>query len=120
MQEVVQIRGNFSEVRTYINDNEGNNLFSSTFDRFVGNVPIFTFCVCGKPELAVDNANIRLKHTPNTVGEAAEMLRHELLTNACVYDAFHASILSAIQEAPSDCNECELATRILDRIVGRD
>ena len=68
----------------------------------------------------MQNANIRLEHTPNTVREAAEMLRHELLTNVCVYDAFHASILSAIQEAPSVCNECELATRILDRIVGRD
>ena len=91
-----------------------------SFEQTVDTVPTFTFNVCGNPKLVFDDALVNINFTTPTVESAVAVICRALNTDAVFYDAFHASILSAIREAPSVCNECELATRILDRIVGRD
>lgn len=47
------------------------------------------------------------------------VLQHELQKHTDLYDAFRASIQSAIKDAPKEIYERDLAELILKRIIGK-
>ena len=114
----VMVNSNGRVTNVYIGGMPLKNIQRITFEQEVDMAPVFEFEVVGLPSISVDNADIRFEFTPRTVVEAVSVLREQLMKDAELYDAFHASILSAILEMPDDFSGCELATRILDRIIG--
>lgn len=64
-----------------------------------------------------------MKHSQNEVIEATKIVREELLTSQDLYNAFIASILSAIEDinkTPNGMTDSELAKHIADRIIGEE
>lgn len=55
-----------------------------------------------------------------TIREATETLRNALLTDTDLYNAFTASIKSALYELPKESDIDDASKRIIDRIIGRD
>lgn len=53
-----------------------------------------------------------------TVQQAVNVLRNELLKSSDLYDGFLASIESAIKECPHESYSSELAESILKRLIG--
>lgn len=61
-----------------------------------------------------------MKDSTNVVKGAAKIVRDNLIEDKFLYDAFVASIESAIKEMPKHIDrECS-ARRIADRIIGRE
>ena len=90
------------------------------FEQNAGEVPIFTFETVNLPNIEIENADIRFRFTPETIEDSVKVIRHSFLTDKILYDAFVASIESAIKELPL-CIDGECAAgRIADRIIGRD
>lgn len=84
-------------------------------------IPEFTFSINGIKEIKANNAITRFEITPNSVIEAAELIRHELLKRGDIYDSFAASIESSVREQglqlPFQPTR-EVAEKILDRVIG--
>ena len=54
------------------------------------------------------------------IDKACKILRTELLKHGALYDGFHASIMSAINDASNYTSADALSTMILSRIIGED
>ena len=68
-------------------------------------------------------ADIKFKFTPETIQEAATILRNVLSSDKDFYDAFVASIESALDEIPEGPEEmklCDVAKAIANRIIGEE
>jgi len=59
-----------------------------------------------------------MEHSQNTVRGAVKIIRDELLTNQDLYNAFVASIASALKEIPAGMGLYDVAKAIADRIIG--
>lgn len=81
-------------------------------------IPIFVFDVVSLADIEVNHADICFKFHSDTVVDAVKILRHELLHNADLYNAFASSIKSALDEAKPYTSESDLARDILDRVIG--
>lgn len=104
----------------FVGDNKLNKVVSAKYHQSAEEFPCFDFETRGFPDIAIDNADIQFQFTPQTIQEATKVLRHSLTTDATLYDAFCASIESALKEAaPSDSIET-VAKSIADRIIGEE
>lgn len=103
----------------YINDKKIKKVKAVNFRVAVDEIPTFDFEMSGMPEIDMPG-NIRFSFTPNTVEEAVEVLRNEILKHGDVYNGFLASIRSAIEDCKSEIYEDELAKYILKRIIGEE
>lgn len=90
------------------------------FEQNAGEVPIFTFETVNLPNIEIENADIRFRFTPETIEDSVKVIRHSLLTDKVLYDAFVASIESAIKGLPPCIDRECAARRIADRIIGRE
>lgn len=61
-----------------------------------------------------------MKDSTNVVKGAAKIVRDSIIEDKVLYDAFVASIESAIKELPSCIGRECAAKRIADRIIGRE
>lgn len=74
-----------------------------------------------KNEHSFENANVQ--YSENTVQQATEVMQNELLKHGDLYDGFHASIRSALNDygyetcCVEDANN-EMAHEILKRLIG--
>lgn len=66
------------------------------------------------------NGDLRFKFSPKTVENACTVLRHELMTDKDLYEAFLSSIESALKEVPAGMGMYDVSRKILDRIIGRE
>ena len=99
MQRVKVVNPNESWMGTeyYIGGNKVNNVKSVDFRVAVDEVPHFKFETLGLPEIDMAG-DIQFSFTPETVQQAAVVLRNELSKRGDLYDVFLASMRSAIDD----------------------
>ena len=81
----------------YIDGKKIQNVRSVDFRVAVDDVPQFTFKTLGLPEIDM-TGDIQFSFTPETVQQAAVVLRNELSKRGVLYDSFLASMRSAIDD----------------------
>lgn len=125
MHKVKVMNKNKSLIPThiYIDDTEVHGVKSLEYFRAaVDEIPVFQFEVIGMPEvMEIGQADIQFQFTPKTIQEATTVLRHNLLADKELYNAFVASIKSAFEDYGTewDCAEVnDLSKEIADRIIG--
>lgn len=114
----------------YINGKKIERVKSIDFRVAVDEVPEFTFETMGLPDIDM-SGDIRFKFTPETVQQAALVLRNELMIRGELYCAFLESMLSALDDKFWDSrdrngNELDLgeedfkeaAVLMLNRLIG--
>lgn len=95
-----------------------HNVTGITYSKHGGELPqctIETNCIPDIDALA----DIKFKFTPETIQEAATILRNVLSSDKEFYDAFVASIKSALKES-ADIDSIAVAKAIADRIIGEE
>lgn len=116
----VKIRSANDTIATmvFIGDNHIEGVTDISFEQSAMEIPRFTFEVYGYPNIEIDNADIRFRFTPDTIEDATKVIRHSFCSDGELYDAFVASIKSAIRELPPRIDRECAAKRIADRIIG--
>lgn len=104
----------------FLGDKKLEGVREVTFNQSTDTIPCFTFETLGFPDIEIDNSNIRFRFTPETVMDSVKVLRHSLITDKELYNAFVASIESAIREIPTGIDRECVARKIADRIIGRE
>lgn len=113
------ISDNSYKTHAFIDDIEiSNKATGIRFEQNAGEVPTFTFETVGLPDIEIENADIRFRFTPETIEDAAKVIRHSLSTDRELYDAFVASISSALKEVPTGAGLYDAAKSVADRIIG--
>ena len=99
MQRVKVVNPNESwrGTESYIDGKKIQNVRSIDFRVAVDEAPQFTFETIGLPEIDM-NGDIQFSFTPETVQQAAVVLRNELSKRGDLYDVFLASMISAIDD----------------------
>lgn len=128
--KVVNPNEGWAGTECYIGGNEIKNVKSVDFRVAVDEVPQFTFETMGLPDIDM-SGDIRFKFTPETVQQAAVVLRNELMTRGELYHAFLESMLSALDEKFWDSRDRngndldlgeedfeEAAVLMLNRLIG--
>lgn len=88
----------------YIDGKKISNVRSVDFRVAVDEVPQFTFETLGLPEIDMAG-DVQFSFTPETVQQAAVVLRNELSKRGDLYDVFLASMISAIDDNFRNSNE---------------
>lgn len=121
MQTVkIQSVDNTIATRVFIGDNHIEGVTNVSFEQSAGELPVFTFETHNYPNIEIDNPDIRFRFTTETITDSVKVLRHSIITDKVLYDAFVASIESAIEELPPHIDRECAARRIADRIIGRE
>lgn len=81
--------------RCFVGENELHGVRGVDFKQTAGEVPQFEFDVFGLPDIEAFG-DVQFSFTPETVQQAAVVLRNELLKRGVLYDSFLASMRSAI------------------------
>lgn len=82
---------------SYIDGKKISNVRSVDFRVAVDEVPQFTFETFGLPEIDMAG-DVQFSFTPETVQQAAVVLRNELSKRGDLYDVFLASMISAVDD----------------------
>lgn len=116
---IVNAGSNCFETICYINDQKIKNVKSVDFHVSADEIPITTFEVVGVPEIIMDS-DVRYSFSPETVQEAATILKHEFTHNMDSRKALIASIESIIREEYNGYCAYELARKVANRIAGSE
>lgn len=103
----------------YIDNQKIRYVRSIDFHVSVDEIPIFEFETEGLPDIDM-GGKVLFSFTPETVQEAAIVLRDEFMHNLESRQALIASIESVLREESSEYLVNGLAKKIADRIVGRE
>ena len=132
MQRVKVVNPNESWLGTeyFIDRKKISNVRSVDFRVAVDEIPKFTFETLGLPDIDM-YGDIQFSFTPETVQQAAVVLRNELSKRGDLYNAFLASMRSAIDDNFRNSNETcgdaleigqadfdEAAKSMLNRLIG--
>jgi hypothetical protein len=128
--KVVNLNEGWMGTECYIDGRKINNVRSVDFRVAVDEIPQFTFETIGSPDIDM-NGDIRFKFTPETVQQASEVLRNELMHSDELYHIFLESMLSALDDKFWDSrdkngNELDIgkedfkeaAVLMLNRLIG--
>lgn len=105
--------------KCYIDGQKIRNVRSIDFRVSADEIPITTFEVVGVPEIIMDS-DVRYNFSPETVQEAATILKHEFTHNMDSRKALIASIESIIREEYNGYCAYELARKVANRIAGSE
>lgn len=114
---VVNPNGSWQGTEYYINEQKIKNVKSVDFRVAVDEIPTFTFETIGLPDIDM-SGDIRFSFTPQTVGYAAEVLRHEFKTNPESRKALVDSIASVLEEMEDGTGLYIVAESVANRIIG--
>lgn len=121
MQTVkIQSIGNTIATRVFIGDNHISGVTRAVFEQSSMEIPSFTLEMNGYPDILIDNADICFRFTPDTTKDATKVIRHSFSSDRELYDAFVASIASALKEVPANTGLYDVAQVVADRIIGRE
>ena len=109
----------FQRARCYIDDVEVKLITGIQSVIEPGQAPQFTFETVGMPDIDMQG-QVFFQFTPQTIGYAAEVLRHEFKTNPESHKALVSSIESVLKELPENGETWtfEIAEMIAKRIIG--
>lgn len=105
----------------FIGDCELKHVLSASYEQTADTAPTFAFETAGFPNIEIENADIRFKFTPETVTDAAKVIRHTYKTDNDFRNAFIASIESAIYDdgtVRDISDQHNLSVKIANRIIG--
>lgn len=101
--------------------------YSVDYHADISSVPVFCFEIASLADIEVNHANIMFRLHPETVEEAAAVLRKELLRKGDLYKALMASISSALDKYQDEQGCMDdgyysdyLAELVMERLVGVD
>lgn len=102
----------------YIDGNKVNNVKSVDFRVAVDEVPHFTFETLGLPDIEM-SGDVQFSFTPETVQQAAVVLKHEFETNEKSRYALYDSVRSVLEESDVECSSIsmlalEIGNRLFD------
>lgn len=103
----------------YINNKKIERVKAVDFRAAVDDVPTFIFETMGLPDIDM-SGDVRFSFTPQTVAEAVQVLRNELLKHGELYDGFLASIKSVLDEEWTCDSGCDLEEAVLKRLIGEE
>lgn len=83
--------------RCFVGENELHEVRGVDFKQTAGEVPQFEFDVFGLPDIEAFG-DVQFSFTPETVQQAAVVLRNELSKRGVLYDSFLASMRSVIDD----------------------
>lgn len=109
----------FIPTHVEIGNNEIHGVVGITYSQYAGEVPQCTIETHCMPDIDA-LADIQFRFTPQAVQETAMVLRHNLILDKELYNAFLASIESALKEFPAEMNLYDAAKVIADRIIGEE
>lgn len=128
--KVVNQNEDWLRTECYIDGKKIECVKSVDFHVSADEIPQFTFETIGLPDIDM-NGDIRFKFTPETVQQASEVLRNELMHSDKLYHIFLESMLSALDDKfwdSRDKNGYELdigkedfkeaAVLMLNRLIG--
>ena len=128
--KVVNPNEGWMGTESYIDGKKIHNIRSVDFRVAVDEAPQFTFETLGLPEIDMPG-DVQFSFTPETVHQAAVVLRNELSKRGALYDSFLASMRSVINEDFWNTREMcgndldigeddfnEVAELMLNRIIG--
>ena len=120
--KVVNEKESWLGTQYYINNRKIDKVKAVDFRVAVDEVPTFDFEMMGYPEVDM-LGDVRFSFTPHTIEEAVKVLRNELLKHGDIYDAFTASVKSAMDDEirrmnPEWPNIDMLTVAIMRRIIG--
>lgn len=101
----------------YIDGNKISNVKSVDFRVAVDEIPHFTFETIGLPDIDM-SGDVQFSFTPETVQQAAIVLRNEFMKNIDSRKALIASIKSVLQEESGEYLLHDLSEKIANRIIG--
>lgn len=90
---------------------------SVNFNQSVDTVPTCEIEIRALPDIEA-LADIQFRFTPQTIQEATKILRHSIMMDKDLYNAFIASIASALKEIPAGTGLYDAAKAVADRIIG--
>ena len=124
MHKVKMINEQESLVPThiYIDDTEVYGVKKlEYFKTALDELPVFKFEVSAIPEIIeIGKADIQFQFTPQTIKEAAEVVRHTMITDEYSYSALVACISSVLKENPEGTRLYDVAKAVADRIIGKE
>lgn len=128
--KVVNQNEDWSRTECYIDGKKIECVKSVDFHVSADEIPQFTFETIGSPDIDM-NGDIRFKFTPETVQQASEVLRNELMHSDELYHILLESMLSALDDKFWDSrdkngNELDIgkedfkeaAVLMLNRLIG--
>lgn len=117
--KVVNEKPDWWKTKCYINGQEIQRVKAVDFHVSVDEVPTFEFEIEGLHEIEIP-AKVQFSFSPQTIEDSAIVLRNELLKHEDLYDGFHASIKSALNDFGyvKNSKNTEMAEKILKRIIG--
>lgn len=102
----------------YIDENKIHGVRSVDFHVALDEVPKFTFETLGLPEIDMPGT-VQFSFTPETVQQAAAVLKHEFDTNEKSRFALYDSVRSVLDESDIERPSINmLAVKIGNRIIG--
>ena len=102
----------------YIDENKVKGVKSVDFRVAIDEVPQFTFETLGLPEICMAG-DVQFRFTPETVQQAAAVLKHEFETNEKYRFALYDSVRSVLDESDIERPLINmLAVKIGNRIIG--
>lgn len=106
-----------------VNGKEIHRIRGIDYRVYAGEMPEIKLYINGIGNFDLQCDRIILDILPENVQDATVILRNELLKHGDLYDAFLASIRSAVEEQfskPDGASDDELIKSIMDRIIGED
>ncbi len=102
----------------YIDGSQIHGVRSIDFRVAVDEIPAFTFETLGLPDIDM-TGSVQFSFTPETVQQAAIVLKHDFETNEKSRFALYDSVRSVLEESDVDRSIVKmLAVQIGDRIIG--
>ena len=116
--KVVNPNESWRGTECYIDGNKIQNVRSVDFHVALDEVPKFTFETLGLPEIDIPGT-VQFSFTPETVQQAAVVLKHEFETSEKSRFALYDSIRSVLDESDIESPLINmLAVKIGNRIIG--
>ena len=116
--KVVNPNEGWMGTESYIDGKKIHNIRSVDFRVAVDEAPQFTFETLGLPEIDMPG-DVQFSFTPETVQQAAAVLKHEFETNEKSRYALYDSVRSVLDESDIECTSINmLAVKIGNRIIG--
>ncbi|MFQ9515309.1 MAG: hypothetical protein ACLRZ9_05725 [Eubacterium sp.] len=105
--------------KIYINDEKISGIAKASFKVGIDELPTFTFETVSIPDIET-LGNVKFKFVPETIQDSTKVLLHSLNADKELYNAFLASITSALKELPRESDLEDVAKAVADRIIGKD
>lgn len=110
-------------IHTFVDGKEINEISTINFDVYAKDrIPRFGIEMYGVPDIDLEG-RVDFSFSPQTVEEAAKVMRHSFMTDKDLYNALLEGIESSLRESTVEWGNwryTETARKIADRLIGKE